>query len=90
MPWTINSEIYPMWARGVCYSIAASVIWLFNMVISFTFLTLTEILTTHGTFYFYSIVTLIGWSLLVWKLPETRGRTLEEVSSLFESKRRAR
>lgn len=83
MPWTINSEIYPMWARGVCYSMATSVNWLFNMIISLTFLTLTEALTTHGTFYMYSIIASIGWLLLFWKLPETRGRSLEEVSSLF-------
>ncbi|KAG9509767.1 Proton myo-inositol cotransporter, partial [Fragariocoptes setiger] len=83
MPWTINSEIYPTWSRSFCYSMATSVNWLFNMIVSFTFLTLTEALTTHGTFYMYSIISSIGWILLFWKLPETRGRSLEEVSSLF-------
>lgn len=83
MPWTINSEIYPMWARSFCYSIATSVNWMFNLLISLTFISLTEVLTTHGAFYMYSIIASIGWLLLFWKLPETRGRSLEDISSLF-------
>lgn len=48
MPWTINSEIYPMWARSSCNSVATSVNWLFNLLISMTFLTLTKVLTKEG------------------------------------------
>lgn len=48
MPWTINSEIYPMWARSSCNSVATSVNWLFNLLISMTFLTLTHALTKEG------------------------------------------
>jgi len=48
MPWTINSEIYPMWARSSCNSVATSVNWLFNLLISMTFLTLTNALTKEG------------------------------------------
>jgi len=87
MPWTINSEIYPMWARSFCYSIATSVNWMFNLLISLTFISLTEVLTTHGAFYMYSIIASIGWLLLFWKLPETRGRSLEDISSLFAKQR---
>ena len=83
MPWTINSEIYPSWARSFCYSIATSVNWLFCMVISLTFITLTEVLTPHGTFYLYTIISSIFWLLLFWKLPETRGRSLEDIATLF-------
>ena len=83
MPWTINSEIYPMWARSFCYSIATSVNWMFNMLISLTFISLTELITTHGAFYLYALISSICWLLLFWKLPETRGRSLEDISSLF-------
>lgn len=48
MPWTINSEIYPMWARSSCNSVATSVNWMFNLLISMTFLTLTKELTKEG------------------------------------------
>lgn len=83
MPWTINSEIYPAWARSFCYSIATSVNWLFNLLISLTFISLTELITTHGAFYMYAIISSVAWLLLFWKLPETRGRSLEDISSLF-------
>ena len=48
MPWTINSEIYPLWARGTCNSIAATACWTSNLIISFTFLSMTEAITTYG------------------------------------------
>lgn len=83
MPWTINSEIYPMWARSFCYSISTSVNWMFNLLISLTFITLTEVLTKHGCFYMYSFIASIGWIILFFKLPETRGRSLEDISQLF-------
>lgn len=83
MPWTINSEIYPMWARSFCYSIATSVNWLFNLLISLTFISLTELITTHGAFYMYAFISSVCWLFLFWKLPETRGRSLEDIGSLF-------
>lgn len=48
MPWTINSEIYPLWARSTCNSIAASVNWFFNFCVSVTFLTSVEFLGRSG------------------------------------------
>ena len=50
MPWTINSEIYPLWARSTGVSMATATNWIFNLFISMTFLTLTETLTRYGRF----------------------------------------
>ena len=45
MPWTINSEIYPLWARSAGNSIATSFNWAFNLLVSMTFLSLIEAIT---------------------------------------------
>lgn len=49
MPWTVNSEIHPLWARGVSSSVSTSCHWAFNLLVSLTFLTLVENLTAKGT-----------------------------------------
>lgn len=83
MPWTINSEIYPLWARSTCYALATSVNWMFNLLVSMTFLTLTHAITKYGTFYLYMGFALFGLIFFFILLPETKGKTLEEVESLF-------
>lgn len=42
VPWTVNSEIYPTWARSTAIAIATTVNWLCNLIVSMTFLTLTD------------------------------------------------
>ena len=83
MPWTINSEIYPLWARSLGNSLATSTNWAFNLLISMTFLTLTETITKQGAFYLYTGIALLGLLLFLWLLPETKGKSLEEVEQLF-------
>ena len=83
MPWTINSEIYPLWARSLGNSLATSTNWAFNLLISMTFLTLTETITKQGAFYLYTGIALLGFFTFLWLLPETKGKSLEEVEQLF-------
>ncbi len=48
IPWAVNSEIYPLWARGTCSAISGAVNWTMSLVVSSTFLTLTEVITKYG------------------------------------------
>lgn len=48
MPWTVNSEIYPLWARSTGNACSAGVNWIFNVLVSLTFLHVAEILTYYG------------------------------------------
>ncbi|XP_045166344.1 proton myo-inositol cotransporter-like isoform X2 [Mercenaria mercenaria] len=83
MPWTINSEIYPLWARSTCNSLATATNWLSNLVVSMTFLTLTETITKYGTYWLFVGIVVIALVFMAVTLPETRGTKLEEVETLF-------
>ena len=84
LPWTINSEIYPTWARSTAIAIATSVNWISNLIVSMTFLTLTDHLGQPISFGVYAALGFLGLVFFVFLLPETKGKSLEEVEELFQ------
>ncbi|GES78629.1 proton myo-inositol cotransporter-like [Rhizophagus clarus] len=60
-PWLIQSEIFPLNVRGRATGIGTATNWLFNLVISVSFLPLTELITTTGTFWLYAIFMIFSW-----------------------------
>ena len=84
VPWTVNAEIYPNWARSVGNSAATTVNWTSNLLISITFLHVTRYFTRYGAFWLYSVIALGGWVFLFLLLPETKGKSLEDVEELFQ------
>ena len=84
MPWTINSEIYPLWARSFCCAASTSTNWFFNLIVSLTFLSLTNALTAQGAYFLYSGIAVSGFLVFFFFLPETRGRSLEEIETIFD------
>ncbi|CAG5120713.1 unnamed protein product [Candidula unifasciata] len=83
MPWTINSEIYPIWARSTGNSLSAATNWISNLIVSMTFLTLTETITKHGTYWMFGGFAVLGLIFIAVCLPETKGHKLEEMEHLF-------
>lgn len=92
VPWTVNAEIYPVSVRGTCVTLATSMHWLMNLVVTKTFLSWATSLSTNredpkshpnGIFWVYSAVAAVGTALVWAKMPETRGVQLEDVGRLF-------
>lgn len=86
MPWVINAEIYPQWARSTGISCATATNWIFNLIISQTFLTLTERVSKYGAFFIYLSFTAVAWVWFFFVVPETKGVRIEDVETLFGGK----
>lgn len=84
VPWTVNAEIYPNWARSTGNSLSSTTNWTSNLLVSITFLHLTRYLTRYGAFGLYVCLALCGWIFIFLLLPETKGKSLEEVEELFK------
>ena len=94
IPWTVNAEIYPTSVRANCISCSTSTNWLMNFIVSQTFLSMATAMSSYpdcanghpnGVFFLYASVAVIGIFFVKFRMPETMGKTLEEISELFNS-----
>jgi sugar porter (SP) family MFS transporter len=77
--WLLISEVFPLNVRGVGMSIGSLSHWGFNAIIAFTFLKLVNGLGVDVTFWLYGLVCLAGLFWGYYFIPETKGRSLEEI-----------
>jgi len=77
--WVVLSEIFPNRIRGVAMSIATFSLWVASFVLTFTFPFLNKALGSYGTFWVYSAICIIGFVFIKRKLPETKGKSLEQI-----------
>lgn len=77
--WLMISEIYPLRIRGRAMSIATAANWGSNFLVALTFLSLLESLGRPTTFWLYAVVGVISWIFVLRLVPETKGKTLEEI-----------
>jgi len=81
--WVYSSEIFPLRLRAQGTSIGVGVNRVVSGVISMTFLSLTKKITTGGAFYLFAGIAVVAWIFFKTFLPETQGRTLEDMDVLF-------
>ncbi|KAK9706318.1 hypothetical protein RND81_07G116200 [Saponaria officinalis] len=84
VPWIVNSEIYPLRYRGVGGGIAAVANWTSNLLVSLTFLSLTEALGSAGTFLLFAGFSATGLVFIYFLVPETKGLPIEEVELMLQ------
>lgn len=76
--WVLISEIFPTSIRDAGISIAVIGLWVAYFILVFTFPVLFDHLGDK-TFYIYAVVCLIGFLFILFKVKETKGKTLEEL-----------
>jgi sugar porter (SP) family MFS transporter len=87
--WVILSEIFPNHIRGVAMSISTFALWIASALLVQTFPFLIKGLGTHGTFWVYGVICILGFVFVWRKLPETKNKTLEEIEALLDGKNTA-
>lgn len=77
--WVILSEVFPNRMRGAAMAVATVSLWLASFLLTYTFPLLNSALGASGTFWLYGIICLLGFLFIRKTLPETKGKTLEEI-----------
>jgi MFS family permease len=77
--WVVIAEIFPNRIRGPAVSVAVSALWIASFALTFTFPLLNQLLKTAGTFWLYSVICLAGLVFILLRVPETKGKTLEQI-----------
>ena len=92
--WVLIAEIFPNTIRGGAVAIAVAFQWIFNFIVSSSFVPMFNMHLTEGddfghwfTYGLYGIICILA-ALFVWKLvPETKGKTLEDMTKLWKQRK---
>ena len=77
--WVIVSEIFPNRVRGIAMSVCTFALWAACFLLTYTFPILNSGLGAAYTFWLYGVICLVGGIFIVSLLPETKGKSLEEI-----------
>lgn len=89
--WVLIAEIFPNTIRGAAVAIAVAFQWIFNFIVSSSFVPMFNMHLTEGddfghwfTYGLYGVICIVA-AVFVWKLvPETKGKTLEDMTKLWK------
>jgi sugar porter (SP) family MFS transporter len=77
--WVVLSEIYPNRIRGAAMSIGATAHWIANFLLTFSFPAIKQTIGWANNFWLYGLICLLGFIVLFFFLPETKGKSLEDI-----------
>ena len=83
--WLLISEIYPLKIRGRAMGVATMMNWGSNLIVALTFLSLLHSLGRSATFWLYAVIGIVAWFFVYRLVPETKGRTLEQIDASWHS-----
>lgn len=77
--WVVISEIFPNRIRGMAMAVSTFALWAACFVLTYTFPLFNAGLGAYGTFWLYALICLLGFVFIKAYLPETKGKSLEEI-----------
>ncbi|KAI3370500.1 hypothetical protein L3Q82_025258, partial [Scortum barcoo] len=81
MTWLLLSEIFPAAIRGRAFAFTNCFNWAANLLVTFTFLNFIDVIGLSGMFLLYGMSTVAAGVFFFFMLPETKGKTLEEIDN---------
>ena len=79
--WVLIAEIFPLRIRSHGVSAAVSALWIASFLLTYSFPLLNQLAGTAGIFLTYGVICLLGFVLVATSVPETKGRTLEQIGA---------
>ncbi|MGH2891376.1 MAG: MFS transporter, partial [Solirubrobacteraceae bacterium] len=77
--WVMIAEIFPLHSRAKAMAVCTVFNWLFNFFVSYFFLDAVSAIGRPGTFWMYAGLGILAAAFFAWRVPETKGRSLEEI-----------
>lgn len=81
--WVLIAEIFPNRVRGIAVATCTFALWVGSFSLTYSFPLLNKALGSYGTFWIYAAVCLAGFIYFALKLPETKGKSLEELEEIL-------
>jgi len=77
--WVVMAEIFPTRVRGRAMAIATVILWFSDFLVSLSFPVIADRFNASTAFWLYAVMCLIDLAFILVVLPETKGKTLEEI-----------
>lgn len=81
LPWMIMGELFAPEIKGVASGLAVMCNWALVFLVTFSFPIMNSSFGGHVTFYIFGVVVLISIPFVYYVVPETRGKSLQEIQS---------
>lgn len=85
IPWLVMSEIFPVKVRGFASAVCVLTNWGMAFIVTKTFQDMMTALTSAGTFWLFSCMCIINVIFTMAFVPETKGKTLEQIEATFKN-----
>jgi SP family xylose:H+ symportor-like MFS transporter len=85
--WVLISEIFPNRIRGTAVSVSVSALWIACFALTYTFPALNGALGPAQTFWLYSGICFAGFLFVLWRVNETKGKTLEQIEAEYSARK---